>query len=69
MNDRTRHRRSYNDPNHAHELTFTCYHRFRFLTSDRTCGWLAEAIQEARVKLDFALSAYVFMPEHVHLIV
>jgi putative transposase len=31
--------------------------------------WLAEAISAARSKLDFALWAYVFMPEHVHLIV
>lgn len=69
MSNRSNRRRSYNDPRHAHELTFTCYHRFRFLSSDRTCGWLAEAIEEARVRLDFALWAFVFMPEHVHLII
>jgi putative transposase len=69
MSPGARHRRSYNDPRHAHELTFTCYHRFRFLASDQACGWLAEAIQEARGELDFALWAFVFMPEHVHLII
>src|SRR5260370_33310504 len=53
------HRRSYNEPGHAHELTFTCYNRFRFLSSDRTCGWLAEAIEKARAELDFALWAFV----------
>jgi putative transposase len=63
------HRRSYDIPGHAHELTFTCYHRFRFLASDRTGGWLAEAIEQVRVELDFALWAFVFMPEHVHLII
>ena len=36
---------------------------------ERTCGWLAEAIAAARKKWNFALWAYVFMPEHVHLII
>jgi putative transposase len=49
-------------------LTFTCYRRYRFLSSPRTCTWLAQAIEEARSALDFALWAYVFMPEHVHMI-
>jgi REP element-mobilizing transposase RayT len=38
-------------------------------SSRRTCQWLAEAIDEARTQHDFALWAYVFMPEHVHLII
>lgn len=63
------HRRNYNDVGHAHELTFSCYRGYRFLNSDRTCGWLADAIEEARNNLSFDLWAYVFMPEHVHLIV
>jgi putative transposase len=50
-------------------LTFSCYRRYRFLASDRTCGWLAEAIERARRKHDFALWAFVFMPEHTHLII
>jgi putative transposase len=65
---RRRHRRNYNDPGHARELTFSCYHAFRFLASDRACGWLAESIEKARRELDFDLWTYVFMPEHVHLI-
>jgi putative transposase len=48
-------RRSFNEPGHAHELTFTCYRRFQFLAAERTCGWLAEAIESARAELDFAL--------------
>ena len=64
-----RHRRNYNLPGHAHELTFSCYHRYPFLRSARTCHWLAEAIHEARLALAFDLWAYVFMPDHVHLIV
>ena len=61
--------RGYNDPGHAHELTFSCYRRFPFLSKDRTCEWLAEEIDEARRELNYYLWASVFMPEHVHLVV
>jgi putative transposase len=64
-----RHRRNYNDPGHAHELTFSCFKRFKFLHAERTCQWLAEAIEDARASLNFDLWAFVFMPEHAHLIV
>jgi len=63
------HRRNYNEPGHAHVLTFSCYHGFRFLAAERTCEWLADAIESARHDFDFALWAYVFMPEHAHLII
>jgi len=63
------HRRNFNDPGHAHELTFSCYHRFPFLKADRTCLWLAEAIDAARQKFAFDLWDYVFMPDHMHLII
>jgi putative transposase len=63
------HRRNYNEPGHAHVLTFSCYHGYQFLSAERTCQWLAEAIDAARRDLNFALWAYVFMPEHAHLIV
>ena len=68
MTQQHRHRRNCNKPGHAHGLTFSCYQRFRFLQAERTCRWLAEAIEEARADLNFSLWAYVFMPEHVHLI-
>lgn len=64
-----RHRKNYNDPGHAHELTFSCYRRFPFLSRDRTCQWLVESIEAARQRLDFDVWAWVFMPDHVHLIV
>jgi putative transposase len=66
---RSRRRQSYNIPGHAHELTFSCYRRFPFLKADRCCRWLAEAINEARQQQSFWLWAFVFMPDHVHLIV
>jgi putative transposase len=61
--------RRYNDPGHAHSLTFSCFRRQPFLTRDRACHWLAEAVAKAQAAHDFDLWAYVFMPEHVHLVV
>jgi putative transposase len=63
------HRRNYNEPGHAHELTFSCYHGLQFLKAERTCHGLIDAIDEARGKWDVDIWAFVFMPEHVHLIV
>ncbi|MBS0203524.1 MAG: transposase [Planctomycetes bacterium] len=64
-----RHRKSIDEPGHAHELTFSCYHRWPFFQSERTCQWLAQAIDTARVEHSFLLWAYVFMLDHIHLIV
>jgi putative transposase len=64
-----RHRRNCNEPGHAHKLTFSCYHRYQFLNSERTCQWLADAIEQARTELRFDLWAFVFMPEHAHLLI
>jgi putative transposase len=63
------HRLNCNEPGHAHELTFSCYRRYKLLRAERTCEWLAESIADAREQQDFDLWAYVFMPEHAHLIV
>ena len=58
-----------NEPGHAHEFTFCCFRRHAFMKAERTCQWLADAVDAARKKLDFALWAYVFMPEHIHTLV
>lgn len=62
-------RRNLNIPGHAHELTFSCYQGYAFLSKDRTRLWLVDSINAARDIHDFALWAWVFMPDHVHLIV
>lgn len=64
-----RHRQNFNIPGEAHELTFSCYGGYEFLASERTCNWLVDAIEHARRALNFDLWAWVFMPNHVHLIV
>jgi REP-associated tyrosine transposase len=66
--NRSRRRKSYNIPGHAHELTFSCFQRYKFLQAVRCCQWLAAALNAARERHGFWLWAYVFMPDHVHLI-
>jgi len=59
----------YNFPGNAHELTFSCFRKRPFLSKDRTRGYLVEAIAATKHKCRFDLWAYVFMPEHVHLLI
>src|ERR1700730_15575587 len=69
MSHRRPHKHNYNEPGHAHELTFSCYHGFKFLQAERTCEWLRDSLNAARAEFNFDLWAFVFMPDHVHLIV
>jgi putative transposase len=62
-------RRSFDEPGHAHALTFSCFRRLPLLSSDRSRGWFTDALNVARRKLDFSIWAYVVMPEHVHLLI
>jgi putative transposase len=56
-------------PGHAHELTFSCYQRLPLLEHDRHKAMLSEAIDRAMLRHEFRLVGFVYMPEHVHLIV
>ncbi len=58
----------YNDPGHAHALTFSCFQRRPFLSKDRTRNWLIEAIDSAHDKHHFHVWVYVIMLEHAHLL-
>jgi putative transposase len=60
--------KKHNIEGHAHFLTFSCYRRLPLLTNDRWRQWLAESTRAACQKHVCALWAYVFMPEHVHLL-
>ncbi len=62
-------RKAYNIAGRAYEMTFSCYRNRNFLSKDRVCRWLVESIERTRVELDYALWAYVFMPNHVHLLI
>jgi len=58
-----------NEPGHVRELTFSCFRGCSILRAERTCQWLADAVNAARVKHNISLWAYVFMPDHVHLLI
>jgi putative transposase len=53
----------------AHELTFNCYLNRSFLSKERTRQFLVHSINAARRRCEFDLWAYVFMPNHVHLVI
>lgn len=58
----------FNTPRHAHELTFSCYQKKQFLLDEQSCLFLADAVNLAREKHHLKIWAYVFMPNHVHLL-
>jgi len=59
----------YHEPGDLHELTFSCYRHMKLLTNDAWRGFLARSIDKAGQQFRFNLVAFVFMPEHVHLLV
>lgn len=59
----------FNIHGHAHGLTFTCYRGMKLLLSNRACQIIANAINSSSLKCNFHVWAWVFMPEHVHLLV
>ena len=54
---------------HLHELTFSCYRRLPLLVNEQWCALLAESVDRAVERHRYRLIAFVFMPEHVHLLV
>ncbi|MBN9616125.1 MAG: transposase [Acidobacteriales bacterium 59-55] len=58
----------YQTEGHDHFITFSCYHRLPYLNKERACLVFAETLEELRQRHQFFLFGYVFMPEHVHLL-
>ena len=56
------------EPGDCHGLTFCCYRRLPLLTNDTWRRLLSEALERALSNHAFRLVAFVFMPEHVHLL-
>ncbi len=69
MRSRRKTCKRFNDPGHAHSLTFSCFGRQPFLSGDGARQWLVAAIRMGLDKHRYHLWAYVIMPEHVHLLV
>lgn len=61
-------RKAWNEPGHAHALTFCCFHRYPFLSAERTRQWFIEALDRTRRGLDVAPWLYVITPEHAHVL-
>lgn len=51
-----------------HEFTFSCYHQKNLLADPNACLFLARSIDRAGERYNFRLMAFVFMPNHVHLL-
>ena len=60
--------KKYNVSGHAHFLTFSCYRRMALLSNDTWREWLCESVRKHCDAHQIALWAYVFMPEHIHLL-
>jgi putative transposase len=59
----------FHEPGDCHELTFSCYRRIPLLTNDEWRHLLAESLDQAVSGQSCRLIAYVFMPEHVHILI
>lgn len=58
----------YHEPGDLHELTFSCYRRMALLGNNAWRERLARSIDDACEAEQCPLIAFVFMPEHVHLL-
>jgi putative transposase len=61
--------RHFHDIGHLHELTFSCNGRLPLLTNDLWRQKLARCLEAAGKECKMELVGFVFMPEHVHLLV
>ena len=59
----------FHEPGDLHEITFSCYRRMPLLSNEEWRHALAESLDTAILAQKCRLVAYVFMPEHVHLLV
>jgi len=58
----------YNTLGHAHELTFSCYHRYDYLLDPIAYELFLSKLERSRKEYEFELWAYVLMFDHVHLL-
>jgi putative transposase len=60
--------RHFDHLNTARFVTFSCFHRFRLLTSPAVIEVFLEELDGVRNRHGLKLYGYVVMPEHVHLV-
>lgn len=65
----TRGLKRYQNTGDLHFVTFSCAGRKPYLGSPIARDLFEESLDRARIKYRFAITGYVVMPEHVHLLV
>ena len=60
--------RRYQEAKDFHFVTFSCYRRQPFLKTDSAKDIAERILEETRRRQGLRIAAYVFMPEHVHLL-
>jgi putative transposase len=58
----------YQDAGHLHYVTFTCYHRDKYLNSASARDVFEQTLERVRLWYNLHIVGYVVMPEHVHLL-
>src|SRR4029450_6399828 len=61
--------RHYHEPGDVHELTFSCYRRLPLLTNNAWRTKLSRCLDGACQSVGRHWAGFVFMPEHVHLLI
>ena len=59
----------YQQTGDLHFVTFSCYHRQRYLGTATARDLFEQSLETMRIRYDFCVFGYVIMPEHVHLLV
>jgi putative transposase len=59
----------YQEKRDLHFITFSCYHRDPLLSAPDARVLFEKVLERTRVRYGFFVTAYVVMPEHVHLLV
>ena len=58
----------FHEPGHLHEFTFSCYQNRPLLVDEVVLTAFSRAIDQANAELNILLVAFVYMPDHVHLL-
>jgi putative transposase len=58
----------YQEAGHLHYVTFTCYHRNKYLNSASARDVFEQTLERVRRWYGLYIFGYVVMPEHVHLL-
>jgi REP element-mobilizing transposase RayT len=58
----------YQQTGNLHFVTFSCYQRLPYLGTPGVRDLFERSLETMRLRYEFFISAYVIMPEHVHLL-